>query len=173
MHAKGKVHPRICYEGPEEEQRNSSTPSLASALDGGGWSTPHLGHLCQISYIWHVTCLAGKFIYPTSIVVSHFSGFLGLMLCCIVFVLLRAMFMFVCLKRLVSFLTFGLWYVNVAHFLFSFFVVLIWDLCCIFVFSLAMYAFGKLLFCAMVCIVSHSVCRLSSVIGSDSILLIW
>ena len=53
-----------------------------------------------------------------------FSGFLGLMICCIVFVLLKAMFMFVCLKRLVSFLTFGLWCVNVAYFLFSSFVVL-------------------------------------------------
>ena len=41
------------------------------------------------------------------------------------FVLLKAMFMFVCLKRLVIFLTFGLWYVNIAHFMFSFFVVLL------------------------------------------------
>jgi hypothetical protein len=82
------------------------------------------------------------------------------------------MFLFVCLKRLVSFLTFGLWYVNVAHFLFSSFVFLVWALCCICVFSLAMCVFGKLLFCAMACIVSHSLCHLSSVSGSDSILLI-
>ena len=48
----------------------------------------------------------------------------GLILCCIVFMLLKAMFMFVCLKRLVSFLTFELWYVNVANLLCSSFVVL-------------------------------------------------
>jgi len=38
---------------------------------------------------------------------------------------------------------------------------------------LAMCVFGKLLFCAMVYVVSYSVCHLSSVSGSDSILLIW
>jgi hypothetical protein len=37
---KGKVHPRTGHEGPEGEQRYSSTLSLISALDGGGWSTP-------------------------------------------------------------------------------------------------------------------------------------
>ena len=54
------------------------------------------------------------------------------------FVLLKVMFMFVCLKRLVSFQNFGLWYVNVAHFLFSSFVVPMSALFCICVFSLAM-----------------------------------
>jgi len=98
---------------------------------------------------------------------------LGLMLCCIVFVLLKTTFMFVCLKRLASFLTFGLWDANVAHFLFSSFVVIVWALCCICVFSLAVCVFGKLLFCAMVYIISHSVCLLSSVSGGDIILLIW
>ena len=81
--------------------------------------------------------------------------------------------MFVCLKRLVRFLTFGLWYIKVAHRLFSSFVFLIWVLCCNFVFSLVMCVFVKLLFCAVVCFVSNSVCRFSSVSGSDSILLIW
>ena len=33
---KGKVHPITCHEGPEGEQRYSSTLSLTSALDGGG-----------------------------------------------------------------------------------------------------------------------------------------
>ena len=37
---KGKVLPRTGYEGPEEENRYSSTLSLTLALDGGGWSTP-------------------------------------------------------------------------------------------------------------------------------------
>ena len=37
---KGKVHPRTGHGGPEGEQRYSSTLSLTSVLDGGGWSTP-------------------------------------------------------------------------------------------------------------------------------------
>jgi hypothetical protein len=37
---KGKVYPRTGHEGPEGEWRYSSTLSLTSALDGGGWSTP-------------------------------------------------------------------------------------------------------------------------------------
>ena len=41
---KGRVHPRTGHEGPEEEHRNSSTLSLTSALDRGGWSTPRPGH---------------------------------------------------------------------------------------------------------------------------------
>jgi hypothetical protein len=35
---KGKVHPRTGHEGSEGEWRYSSTLSLNSALDGGGWS---------------------------------------------------------------------------------------------------------------------------------------
>jgi len=41
--AKGKVHPRTGHEGPEEEQRYSSTLSLTLALDECGWSTPRPG----------------------------------------------------------------------------------------------------------------------------------
>jgi hypothetical protein len=37
---KGKVHPRTGHEGPEGEQRYSSTLSLTSALDEAGWATP-------------------------------------------------------------------------------------------------------------------------------------
>ena len=37
---KGKGLPRTGHEGPEGEQMYSSTLSLISALDGGGWSTP-------------------------------------------------------------------------------------------------------------------------------------
>ena len=40
---KGKVHPRTGHEDPVGEQRYSSTLSLTSALDGGGWSTPRVG----------------------------------------------------------------------------------------------------------------------------------
>ena len=37
---KGKFHPRTGHGGPYGEQIYSSTLSLTSALDGGGWSTP-------------------------------------------------------------------------------------------------------------------------------------
>ena len=37
---KVNVHPRTDHEGPQEGQRCSYTLSLASALDGNGWSTP-------------------------------------------------------------------------------------------------------------------------------------
>ena len=40
---KGKVQHRTGHEGPEEKKRHSSTLSLISALDGGGWSTPRPG----------------------------------------------------------------------------------------------------------------------------------
>jgi len=40
---RGKVHPRTDHEGPEDEQRYRSNPSLTSALDGGGLSTPSPG----------------------------------------------------------------------------------------------------------------------------------
>jgi rRNA maturation protein Nop10 len=40
---KDKVYPRTGHEGPVGEQRYSSTLSLTSALDGGGWSTPRPG----------------------------------------------------------------------------------------------------------------------------------
>jgi hypothetical protein len=37
---KAIVHPITGHEGPEGEQMYSSTISLTSVLDGGGWSTP-------------------------------------------------------------------------------------------------------------------------------------
>jgi hypothetical protein len=37
---KGTVEPRTGHEGPQGEYRYSSTLSLTSALNGGGWSTP-------------------------------------------------------------------------------------------------------------------------------------
>jgi hypothetical protein len=37
---KSKVHSRNDHESPEVEYRYSSTLTLTSALDGGGWSTP-------------------------------------------------------------------------------------------------------------------------------------
>jgi hypothetical protein len=40
---KGKVHPKTGHEGPEGKSMYSSTLSLTSALDGGGWSTQRPG----------------------------------------------------------------------------------------------------------------------------------
>jgi hypothetical protein len=39
----GKIHPRTGHDGPEVQQRYSSTLSLTSALDEDVWSTPHPG----------------------------------------------------------------------------------------------------------------------------------
>ena len=43
LSGKGKGHPGTGHEGPEGQQRYSSTLSLTSALDGDGWSTPRFG----------------------------------------------------------------------------------------------------------------------------------
>ena len=42
---KGKFHPGTGHAGPEGEQTYSSTLSLTSALDGGGWSMLHTDRL--------------------------------------------------------------------------------------------------------------------------------
>ena len=39
----GKGHPGIGHEGPKGEYRYSSTLSLTSGMDGGGWSKPRPG----------------------------------------------------------------------------------------------------------------------------------
>ena len=39
----GKVHPITGHEGPEDEQRYSSTLSWPRRLGGGGWSAPRPG----------------------------------------------------------------------------------------------------------------------------------
>jgi len=122
--------------------------------------------LCPVStslpYIWHVACLAGKFIYPTFIVVWYFLGvvlgFDALLYCVCAF----ESDVYVCMFKEIGKLS-DFWAVvcKCCHFLFSFFVVLVWALCCICVFSLAMCVFGKLLFCAMVCIASQTVSQIS------------
>jgi hypothetical protein len=43
MQSKHPFHPITGHEGPEVEYRYSSTLSLTSTLDGGGWSTPRPG----------------------------------------------------------------------------------------------------------------------------------
>jgi hypothetical protein len=40
---KKQLHSITCHEGPDGEYTYSSTLSLTSALDGGGWLSPHLG----------------------------------------------------------------------------------------------------------------------------------
>jgi hypothetical protein len=42
---KGKLHPVTCHEGPEGEQRYSSTLSLASVPDDGARLTPRPGRV--------------------------------------------------------------------------------------------------------------------------------
>ena len=59
---KGKVQPRRDHEGPQGEHRYSSTISLTSVLDGGGWSTPLPGHFtpgthCVGGWVGHRTGL--------------------------------------------------------------------------------------------------------------------
>ena len=100
------------------------------------------------------------------------SGVFGFVQCCIVFVFLNAIFMLVCLKRMMSFLICGLWYVKVAHFLFSSLSCFWRIFCCICVFGFVLSFSGKLLFRTMACIVFHSDC-LSIVSGGDCILGLW
>jgi hypothetical protein len=45
-------HPRTDHEGLEAEWRYSSALSSTSALDGGGCSTPHLGHFIIGKETW-------------------------------------------------------------------------------------------------------------------------
>jgi len=45
---KGKFHPTTGHEGPAVEYKYSSTLSLTSALDGGGWSTPRPGRFTPV-----------------------------------------------------------------------------------------------------------------------------
>ena len=45
---RGKGHPRTDHKGPEGEESCSNTLSLASALDGGGWSTARPGRFTPV-----------------------------------------------------------------------------------------------------------------------------
>ena len=50
---KGKFRPGRGHEGPEGESRYSSTLSLTSALDVGGWLTPRPGRFTPTKEIWY------------------------------------------------------------------------------------------------------------------------
>jgi hypothetical protein len=57
---KSKVYPKTGHEVPEEYQRYSSTLSLTSALDDGGWLTPRLGRFASGKYPVPIDrCLGG------------------------------------------------------------------------------------------------------------------
>jgi len=49
--AKGKVHTTTGHDGPEGEERYSSTLPLTLALGGGGWSMPCPTYLDDFTYI--------------------------------------------------------------------------------------------------------------------------
>ena len=48
-----KVHPRTGHEGPEEEQRYSSTLPSTSVLYGGGWSVARLSRALPPEETWY------------------------------------------------------------------------------------------------------------------------
>ena len=81
------------------------------------------------------------------------------------------------LNKLVIFLIFGLWKVNIVQIFLSFLLVLLLllllTLCSICQLSFSSRCCGKLLFLAVDCIISHSVCFLSGLRGNECILVMW
>ena len=55
----GKIHPMTGHEGPVGEQRYSSTFSLTSALDDGGWLTPRPGRFTHGKQTQCTHCIGG------------------------------------------------------------------------------------------------------------------
>ena len=77
--------------------------------------------VCPMYDILHVLHVS---LYIPFMLYSWFlSGVFGFIQCCIVFVLLNAILMLVCLKIFVIFLIYGLWYVKVAHFFVLIFIL--------------------------------------------------
>jgi hypothetical protein len=67
---KGKVYPRTGHEGPEGEQRCSSTLSLTSTLDGGGCSAPRPGRFTagkEVEWAPRPVCTGAGDFNPTGI----------------------------------------------------------------------------------------------------------
>jgi len=93
---------------------------------------------------------------------------------CNVVVVLKAMPIFVFFNKLVIFLIFGLWKVNVVLIFFSFLLVfLLLTLCSICRLSFSSRCCGKLLFLTTDCIISHSVYFLSGLRDKECILVMW
>ena len=101
-------------------------------------------------------------------------GAVGFMGWCNVVVVLNAIPMFVFFNKLVIFLIFGLWKVNVVQiFCHSCYFLLLLTLCIICRLSSSSRCGGKLLFLAIDYIISHSVCFLSGLRGKECILIMW
>ena len=100
-------------------------------------------------------------------------GAMGVMRWCNVVVVLNAMPIFIFFNKLLIFLNFGLWKVNVQIFLSFLLVFLLLTLCSICRLSFSSRCCGKLLFLAIDCIISHSVCFLSGLRGRECILVMW
>ena len=99
---------------------------------------------------------------------------MGVMRWCNVVVVLNAMPIFIFFNKLVIFLNFGLWKGNVVQIFLSFLLVfLLSTLCSICRLSFSSMCCGKLLFLAIDCIISHSVCFLSGLRGKECILVMW
>jgi len=100
---------------------------------------------------------------------------MGFMRWCNVVVVLKATPIFVFFfNKLVMFLIFGLWKVNVVQIFLSFSLVfLLLTLCNVCRLSFSSRCCGKFLFLAIDCIISHSVCFLSGLRGKECILVMW
>jgi len=98
---------------------------------------------------------------------------MGFMRWCSVVIVLNAIPIFVFLNKLVIFLIFGLWKVNVVQIFLSFFLVFLLTLCSICRLSFSSRCCAKLLFLAIDCIISHSICFLSGLRGKECILVMW
>jgi hypothetical protein len=83
----------------------------------------------------------------------------------------NAMFKSVRLNRLVTLCMSGLWYVNVIHLFLCVCVRVVHVFCVLIILFLKLWMIcnGKILFLAMVQIMSHSCCLVCSVIGVDNI----
>ena len=100
---------------------------------------------------------------------------MGFVRWCNVFVVLNAMPILVFFNKLVIFLIFGLWKVNVVQIFFLSFllVLLLLTLCSICRLCFSSRCYGKFLFLAIDCIISHSVCFLSGLRGKECVLVMW
>ena len=118
--------------------------------------------------------LARNFVYSTFLYSCNRVGAMGFMRMCNVVIVFNTMPLFVLLNKLVIFLIFGLWKLNVFQICFSFLLVfLLLTLCSNCRLSFSTRCCGKLLFLAIGCIIYHSVCFLSGLRSKECILVMW
>jgi len=121
-----------------------------------------------------VAGLACNFVYTLFSCSCNWIGAMGFMRWCSVVVVLNAMPIFIFFNKLVIFMIFGLWKVNVVQIFLSFLLVfLLLPLCNICWLSFSSRCCGELLFLAINCIISHSLCYLSGLRGKECILVMW